>query len=397
MALRLPLGIQTFENIINGGYVYIDKTALIHQLANDGKYYFLSRPRRFGKSLLLSTLDAYFSGRSDLFRGLAMEQLESEWPTHPVLRLDLNNADYTTGTAPLIDLLANHLQKWEKQFRIERTANEVGARFKNVVEGVHAQTGKQVVVLVDEYDKPLIANVERGKTALLDEMRGMLKAFYGTLKTCDEHIRFAMLTGVSRFSHVSIFSDLNNLTDISLDRRYGELCGFTEQELHHYLDPGVAELAEENEMTPGQAYAALKRQYDGYRFSEGSSEIYNPWSVFRALSQRKLGFYWYQSGTPSFLMRLIKDRQLDLTQLDGDIIALESAMMTYEGDSNYIAPLYQTGYLTIKAYDRRTDTYTLGLPNLEVKQAFSQNLLPVCIAVALDDATRNIANWQRVE
>ena len=387
MAQKFPIGIQTFEKLITGGYVYVDKTALIHQLANSGKFFFLSRPRRFGKSLLRSTLEAYFTGRRELFRGLDIDRLEHEWNAWPVLRVDLNNGDFTESTATLLDLLDNHLQKWEKQYGIERTATEAGTRFRNVLEGVHALTGKPVVVLIDEYDKPIIANVERGKTELQERSRDILKGFYGTLKTCDEHIRFAMLTGVSRFSKLSVFSDLNNLKDISLDNAFGGLCGITEEELRRYFGESVRRFAEEYDINTEQAYTELRRFYDGYRFSRKGPEIYNPWSLLNALDKASLGIYWSQSGTPAFLIKMLKDRQIDLTRLDGHILASEHDMSSFDTDDNTIAALYQTGYLTIKDYDLRRRLYALGVPNEEVNETLTADMLPVYTTVQREQTT----------
>ena len=390
MAQKLPLGVQTFDKIITGGYIYVDKTALVHQLVKNNTYVFLSRPRRFGKSLLLSTLEAYFSGRKDLFQGLAMEQLESEWETYPVLRLDLNTGDYTQDVSSLTDTLTRYLRNWEREYDLEPSDSALGVWFGTVIEQIYRKTGKQVVILVDEYDKPLIANVEKEKEDLQTQMRNTLKAFYGNVKTMDACIRFAMFTGVSRFSHVSVFSDLNNLTDISLDRRYGTLCGITEQELHHYFDAWVTDLAEENEMTRDDAYATLRRMYDGFCFSHKGVQVYNLWSVMKTLSLGTFGTYWYQSGTPSFLIKLIRDGQLDLTRLDGDIISDEDTMTTFEGDVNVVAPLYQTGYLTIKEAimrPRRVPLYKLGFPNMEVRMAFSSHLLPMYTRLRPDQVT----------
>ncbi len=377
MALKLPLGVQTFEEIIKRNYVYVDKTALIYQLANNNKYIFLSRPRRFGKSLLLSTLEAYFTGRHELFRGLAMEHLETEWETYPVLRLDLNTGNYTSSIDELNNKLVDFLETQERSYGVSQRGQSLGDRLGGLIQSIHDKTGKQVVILVDEYDKPLIANVEKEKAQLQAQLREILKAFYGNVKTMDACIRFAMFTGVSRFSHVSVFSDLNNLTDISLDHRYGTLCGITEQELHHYFDEDVAELADENDMTSDEAYAMLRRMYDGFCFSRKGVLVYNLWSVMKTLSQDTFGTYWYQSGTPTFLIKLIRNGQLDLTQLDGNIEAFDDTLMDYEDGTNYIAPLYQTGYLTIKGYDKQTRSYQLGFPNQEVTQAFSLHLLPI--------------------
>lgn len=387
MAQKLPLGVQTFEEIIRHGYVYVDKTTLIHQLANGGKYFFLSRPRRFGKSLLLSTLEAYFTGRRDLFHGLAMEQLETEWESYPVLRLDLNSGNYTGGVEELNDRIAKFLDTYERAYNLPQEGMSFGTRFGCLIQNIYDKTGKQVVFLVDEYDKPLIANVEKEMEALQAQQREILKAFYGNVKTMDPCIRFAMFTGVSRFSHVSVFSDLNNLTDISLDDRFSAICGITEQELHHYLDEDVAELAARCKITKAEAYESLKHYYDGFRFSDEGVELYNPWSLFKALTMQRFGTYWYQSGTPSFLIKMIRDGQLDLTKMDGNIITNEETMMTFESDTNVVAPLYQTGYLTIKdciIRPRRFPVYKLGFPNLEVETAFSSHLLPVYTSIRTD-------------
>ncbi|MBR6284280.1 MAG: AAA family ATPase, partial [Muribaculaceae bacterium] len=316
--MKYPLGIQTFSEIIEKGFVYVDKTALVHRLADMGKYYFLSRPRRFGKSLLLSTLAAYFQGRRELFSSLALERLETRWETYPVLRLDLNNGNYTQNSSELNSQLNAAIVEWESKYGLPASnpADGAGVRFKQTILSLHAQTGKQVVILIDEYDKPIIANVEREKVDLQNEMRNILKGFYGTLKTCDEHIRFAMLTGVSRFSKLSVFSDLNNIIDISMDNAYCDICGITEQELHHYFDDEVQELADKCRMTKQEAYDELKRMYDGYRFSSEGINMYNPWSIFNALSQRFFGTGWSNTGTPTFLVKMLHDRQLDLTVLD---------------------------------------------------------------------------------
>ena len=376
MALKYPIGVQTFGEIIEKGYVYVDKTDLVHSLANELKYVFLSRPRRFGKSLLISTLEAYFSGKRELFKGLAIDSLETEWESYPVLRLDLNNGNYTDGTEELNNKIEQFLATYERDYNVPQEGKNFGDRFGALIKNICKKTGKQVVFLVDEYDKPLIANVEREKEELQTELRNILKAFYGNVKSSDAYIRFAMFTGVSRFSHVSIFSDLNNLSDISLDRRYGTLCGITEDELHRYFDEGVTGIAQDYGISKDEAYDTLKRMYDGFCFSRDGRKVYNLWSVINALNKRNFGSYWYQSGTPTFLIDLIHEQRIDLTSLDGNIEAMEETMITYEDDSNFIAPLYQTGYLTIKGFDRWTQVYTLGIPNMEVEKAFNLNLLP---------------------
>ncbi len=387
MAQKFPIGIQTFADIVTGGYVYVDKTALVHKLANSGKFFFLSRPRRFGKSLLLSTLEAYFTGRRELFRGLDIDRLEHEWNAWPVLRIDLNNGDFTDDTSELTEKLSRAMRIGEQQFQLKQQSQKLGDRFADLIRGVHALTGKPVVVLIDEYDKPIIANVERGKTELQERSRDILKGFYGTLKTCDEHIRFAMLTGVSRFSKLSVFSDLNNLKDISLDNAFGGLCGITEEELRRYFGESVRRFAERYRMDTEQAYTELRRFYDGYQFNEDGPAIYNPWSLLNALDKASLGIYWSQSGTPSFLIKMLKDRQIDLTRLDGHILASEHDMSSFDSDDNTIAALYQTGYLTIKGCDLRRRRFTLGVPNEEVNETLTADMLPVYTTVQREQTT----------
>ena len=387
MALKYPLGIQTFSKVIGGGHVYVDKTALVHQLAQIESCVFLSRPRRFGKSLLLSTLEAYFQGRRELFSGLALEPLETRWDTHPVLRLDLNNGNYTQNSQELSDKLNSFLREHAQEYGFTFQSESIGERFRDLVKHIHAQTGKRVVILIDEYDKPIIANVERGKVDLQNEMRNILKGFYGTLKTCDEHIRFAMLTGVSRFSKLSVFSDLNNIIDISMDNAYCDICGITEQELHHYFDDEVQELADKCRMTKQEAYDELKRMYDGYRFSSEGINMYNPWSIFNALSQRFFGTGWSNTGTPTFLVKMLHDRQLDLTVLDRHLVTTEQEMSSFDNTDNTVAALYQTGYLTIKDYDPRRRRYQLGIPNEEVNETLTADMVPVYTHLHRDQVT----------
>lgn len=377
MAQKYPLGIQTFSDIIENGYIYIDKSSLVYQLASSRKYIFLSRPRRFGKSLLLSTIDAYFSGRRELFRGLAIEQLEHKWESFPVLRIDLNNGNYSESTCELTDMLNNYLYQWESKYHLERQARELGTRFYNVLQGIFMKTGKKVVILIDEYDKPIIGTIEREKAALQELHRAILKGFYGTLEKADRYIRFAMLTGVSKFSHLSVFSDLNNLVDISLSNQFNDICGISEDELHCCLGEGVAQLARSCDMSEQQAYAHLKRLYDGYRFSARGKEMYNPWSLLNTLSREEFLMEWAQSGTPTFLVKMLHDRQIDLTKLDRHIEADVAEMGSYDAADNTIAALYQTGYLTIKDYDPVSQLYSLGIPNQEVNKSLNFSLLPI--------------------
>ncbi len=370
--MKYPIGVQSFQELITGGYVYVDKTQYIHQMVSTGKYYFLSRPRRFGKSLLISTMEAYFEGRRELFKGLAMEQLETEWIEYPVLHLDLNVKEYNT-----IEALRNRLDatlcKWEALYG-GTPESDLDLRFENVIEAAYNKTGRQVVILIDEYDKPLLASI--GNEELQDRYRSLLKAFYGNLKSMDKYIKFAFLTGVTKFSKVSVFSDLNNLNDISLDTEYAGICGITETELHQYFKPSIEKLAAKKKVSYDEMAHTLKLKYDGYRFSEEESEgVYNPFSLLNTFSKQRIGDYWFKTGTPTFLIELLRDSNYDLRKLSG---AVQSADMMDGIDTlrdNPIPVLYQSGYLTIKDFNPEYERYTLGFPNQEVERGFTRHLL----------------------
>ena len=303
---NLPIGIQDFESLINDGYLYVDKTALMHRLVSTGRYYFLSRPRRFGKSLLISTLKAYFLGKKDLFEGLAVEQLEQKWTVHPVLHLDLNTDNYDSKAA-LDDRIALSLDNWEKLYGRNELEKSFGARFEGVIQRAYEKTGERVVILVDEYDKPLLQAI--GDDKLQDTFRSTLKSFYGALKSKDDCIKFAMLTGVTKFGKVSVFSDLNNLEDISLDKDCYDICGITEEELRT-LNPYVERFAKANGTSVEGVYAKLKKLYDGYHFTINSPGIYNPYSLFNAFKKKEFNSYWFETGTPSYLVELCRQRKL---------------------------------------------------------------------------------------
>ena len=370
--MKYPIGIQSFENIRTGGFVYVDKTALIYQLADLGKYYFLSRPRRFGKSLLISTLEAYFLGKKELFEGLALERLETEWERYPVLHLDLNVDAY--GTSHNLDQVLNEaLSQWETVYGSNPNEATLSLRFKGIIRRASEQTGKQVVVLVDEYDKPLLSTIDRKE--LHDTYRDTLKAFFGVLKSQDAYIRFAFFTGVSRFSHVSIFSDLNNLEDISMDREYAAICGISEDELHAYFRESIEAFAVANGMVAEEVCHMLKRQYDGYHFSEHGVGVYNPFSLLNAFKKKKLSDYWFKTGTPTFLVKLLQANDYDLRKLKG--IYVDEATLA-NVDDNYGDPipvLFQSGYLTIADYDVELG-YRLDFPNQEVERGFFDFLIP---------------------
>lgn len=371
--MKYPIGVQTFEKLRNEGYVYVDKTALVYKMAQEGSCYFLSRPRRFGKSLLLSTLKAYFEGKRDLFQGLAIAELEAEWNAYPVLHLDLNAKSFS-NIQNLYDLLNDQLTIYEQKYGCVPVDKSPEGRFRQLIRSARAKTGKDVVVLIDEYDKPILQAV--GNESLQDEFRNALKAFYGVLKSADAELRFTLLTGVTKFGKVSVFSDLNNLNDISTDTRYAELCGISEHELHENFDDEIAELAAANAQTKEQAYAELRTRYDGYHFSASSQGIYNPFSVLSTLEKKCYDNYWFATGTPIYLVELLKKSNFhlpDLGNIESDIDSLNSI---HSADLDPIPVLFQSGYLTIKGYDKEFELYHLDFPNEEVKHGFIKFLLP---------------------
>ena len=371
-SIKYPIGIQSFKEIREGNFLYVDKTEYIYRLFS-GKYYFLSRPRRFGKSLLLSTLEAYYLGRRELFKGLALDSLTDDWEPHPVLHLDLNSREYRDRESLEAELNA-HLERWEDQYGNPKPDRRPEERFSNVIRTAFEKTGKKVVILVDEYDKPLISNIHNEK--LMDEYRSILKAFYSNLKSMDQFIEIALLTGVARFSKVSIFSDLNNIRDISFIDEFAGICGVTSEELDTYFKSGIEQLAEKEGKSTEGIRRQLRDNYDGYHFSINSPDIYNPFSLVNTFANNRIKEYWFESGTPSFLVNLIKREQWvlsDLTPAEIDAQELESAGIL---TTDPIPPLYQTGYLTIKEYDPVFNTYTLDYPNHEVRRGFLSFLVP---------------------
>ena len=372
--MKYPIGIQQFEKLREDGWVYVDKTRQVYDLVQDGTCYFLSRPRRFGKSLLLSTLQAYFEGKKHLFEGLAIERLETEWNPHPVLHLDLNAERYAS-LDELHNLLDTYLRKWESMYGTAESGNpSLSQRFMAVIHSAKLKTGRNVVVLVDEYDKPMLQAI--GNEALQTDFRNALKAFYGVLKSADGDLRFAMLTGVTKFSKVSVFSDLNNLKDISMSLHYHDICGITEKELHATFDAEVGKLAQANEQTKEEAYLELQRRYDGYHFCGNSMGLYNPFSLLWTLSEQHYGSYWFSTGTPTYLVELMKEVNLNPKELSGyeaDSSELDSIQIKVD---NPIAILYQSGYLTIKEYNPEFNVYVLDYPNEEVKEGFIKFLMP---------------------
>ena len=384
MATQYPIGIQNFEKIRKDGYLYVDKTALIYQMVKTGCYYFLSRPRRFGKSLLISTLEAYFQGKKDLFKGLAMDQLEQDWLEYPILHLDLNISQYQS-VQDLEDILNRNLIAWEALYGSDSSERSLALRFAGIINRAHLKTGRRVVVLVDEYDKPLLQAI--GNEQLQEEYRSILKPFYGVLKTMDGSIQFALLTGVTKFGKVSVFSDLNNLMDISMDDRYVEICGMTEAEIHTYMKQGVLDLACKQQMDYEEVCQELKRRYDGYHFTPKSQGMYNPFSLLNTFAKSDFGDYWFETGTPSYLVELLKHSDYDLynmahTETNADVLNSIDAV-----SQNPIPVIYQSGYLTIKDYNPRFKIYTLGFPNQEVEEGFMNYLLPYYTSVNVVDTS----------
>ena len=367
-----PIGIQNFEDIRRGGYVYVDKTGLIYKLAATGKYYFLSRPRRFGKSLLVSTMEAYFQGKKELFDGLAVASLEKDWVEYPVLHFDLSGASYTDMEA-LNDKIGRQLETLESRFGVVKKYKTFSVRFDNLIECAFNKTGRQVVILIDEYDKPVIDNLDRPE--LQDKMREMLRGFYGVMKGNGGFIRFGFLTGVTRIGKMSVFSDLNNLTDISMDKEYSDICGVSETDLNAYFTESVKELAEANGLNEEECRERLALMYDGYHFHQKAIGVYNPFSLLNTFKVKEFKEYWFETGTPSFLIKVMKNTSYDITSLSEQ--EADSSLLT-DLDSVFLNPvplLYQSGYLTIKGYDEDFQMYRLGFPNREVKHGFLNYLM----------------------
>ena len=368
-----PIGIQNFEKIRKDGYFYIDKTALIYQMVKTGSYYFLSRPRRFGKSLLISTLEAYFQGKKELFSGLAMERLEKDWIKHPILHLDLNIEKYDVPES-LDNILEKSLTAWEKLYGTEPSERSFSLRFAGIIERAYAQTGQRVVILVDEYDKPMLQAI--GDEELQKQFRNTLKPFYGALKTMDGCIKFALLTGVTKFGKISVFSDLNNLDDISMWNEYIEICGISEREIHDNLEAELHEFAAARGVTYDKICAELKENYDGYHFTHNSIGIYNPFSLLNAFKRKEFNSYWFETGTPTYLVKLLKKHHYDLERMAHEETDVQVLNSVDSESTNPIPVIYQSGYLTIKGYDERFGTYHLGFPNKEVEEGFIRFLVP---------------------
>lgn len=368
--MKYPIGIQDFEKLRTKGYSYVDKSRFVYKLATEGEYYFLSRPRRFGKSLFLSTLEAYFQGKKELFEGLAIYDLETEWKKYPIFHIDLNTANFREKDS-LYTVLNDYLTTWESKYGTRESEATLALRFKGVIARAAEKEGCGVVILIDEYDKPILQTLRDPE--LQAEHRAQLKAFYSVLKTQDRYIKFAFLTGVTKFGKVSVFSDLNNLTDISMDHRYISICGMTEKELLTNFKEGIGELASANEDNETENIDKLRMRYSGYHFEENSEEIYNPFSVLNTLANSRYDDYWFKADTHTFLIDILKKHDYCITDLNK---AQVKANMMNNVDFNPIPVIYQSGYLTIKSYDERFKNYQLGIPNKEVEEGILNTLLP---------------------
>ena len=381
----LPIGGQDFSDLRRNGFIYVDKTHFVADLVSASKYYFLSRPRRFGKSLFLSTLKAYFEGKKECFEGLFLEKWEEAqaaqegreaWQQYPVLYLDLNAKNYESREN-LENVLDRHLSIWENKYGVKEKRVDLEDRFQSLLRYIYETTHQQVIVLVDEYDKPLLLTLEEGLEDLNNEYRRILKGFFAVLKSGDPYLRFVFLTGVSRFSKISLFSDLNHLNDISLNRDYSSVCGITDEELKSNFQPEIKALSESEQLTYEETLEKLKQTYDGYLFIDGGEHVYNPFSLLNVFSDRMFFDYWFQSGTPTFLVQYLKKAHFYLPDLENNVEIDLSSLNNFKVDVGSPIPiLYQAGYLTLKSYNRRSGLYSLGYPNNEVKYGLIRNLLP---------------------
>ncbi len=371
--IRYPIGIQTFRNIVEGGYLYIDKTGFIHDLAENYSYVFLSRPRRFGKSLLSSTIHSYFAGEKELFNGLKAGEMKKEWTKHPVFHFDMSTAKHC-NEEQLVSELNIKLLEYERHYGKVDAETEINQRFEGLIRRAVEQTGEKAVIIIDEYDAPLL-DVMNDQQRLVP-MRQIMRNFYSPIKSLDPYLRFVFITGINKFAQLSIFSELNNLQNISMMPKYSAICGISQSELASGMQESVRILAEKQGLTYESAMEELKYNYDGYHFCHDSEDIYNPFSLIKCLDAQEFGSYWFETGTPTFLVEWLRRSQIDESTLDNMPLIPSAAFDISPEVSNSPLPvLYQTGYLTIKGYDRRTKLYTLGYPNEEVRIGFSQCLL----------------------
>ena len=390
---KCPLGIQTFEKVISEDLLYVDKTQYIYSLAQDYRYVFLSRPRRFGKSLLASTLHSYFAGKKELFKGLAIEQLETEWAEHPVLHFDMSLGKHM-DKEQLERFLGERLAFEERKYGIENPAKDINDRLTNLIAIAFEKTGRKVVVIIDEYDAPLLDVVHEDE--LLPQLRQVMRNFYSPLKACDPYLRFVFLTGITKFSQMSIFSDLNNLTNISMDAEYAGICGITEEELTGQLSDYVDSIADNQDKTHEEVLQQLKKNYDGYHFSWPSPDIFNPFSLLTAFAKRKIGSYWFASGTPTYLIEMMRKFGVAPSQI-GPTEAMASAFdAPTERMTSLIPLLYQSGYLTIKDYYEEDNIYVLDIPNKEIRIGLMESLLPSYVQGGFNTGLVTVSKMNRL-
>ena len=386
--VNYPIGIQTFDKIRQDGYLYIDKTKYIYEITHPGQYVFLSRPRRFGKSLLMSTFDAYFSGRKELFKGLAIEELEKEWKQYPVLHFSLASAKRGT-VQDLEDIITMQLEDAESKYGIPQSETNITKRFTRLVKDIYEKTGTQVVVLIDEYDAPMLTVLHNSER--LEQMRTELQAFYSPLKDLDPYLRFVFITGITKFSQLSIFSQLNNLNNISMLPQYATICGITREELVDNFQEGIEALGEENDMTSEQVLAQLERTYDGYHFARKGPGVYNPFSLLSSMTNKDFNNYWFSTGTPTFLVNMLRHFHTDITKIDGSEAWAADFDAPTENMQSVLPLFYQSGYLTIKGYDPIIKRYTLGYPNEEVKVGLMRILIPYYVHTNTVEAGNAVA------
>ena len=388
-----PIGIQTFSKIREGNYLYVDKTEYVYRMTHSASsYMFLSRPRRFGKSLLTSTLHSYFSGRKELFHGLVMEKLEKEWTEYPVLHFDMSTAKHA-DSEQLLQELNLKLYGYEQIYgRLEEEVNP-NQRLMGLIKRAYEQTGKKVVVLIDEYDAPLLDVVHEREN--LDVLRNIMRNFYSPLKACDPYLRYVFLTGITKFSQLSIFSELNNIKNISMDEPYAAICGISEDEIRLQMKDDLEGLAKKLEITPEEALMKLKENYDGYHFTSPSPDIYNPFSLLNAFADGKFGSYWFGSGTPTYLINMLKKFGVEPSEIGNNKVSVEDFDAPTERMTSIIPLLYQSGYITIKNYDEELDLYTLNIPNKEVRIGLMKSLLPHYVGNKAPETTTMVAYLSR--
>ena len=390
---KYPLGLQTFERIIKGKYVYVDKTNLIYELVHEKKYCFLSRPRRFGKSLLVTTLQTYFEGKRDLFMGLKMEELETDWTSYPVLHFDISKGKYYSieNLMATLDII---LSPYEQLYNlIPAKTNDFNVRLINIIKAAKQQTGKDVVVLIDEYDAPMHDSMKDKN--LQKQIRDIMRNFFSPLKAEEDNLHFVFLTGISKFSQLSIFSELNNITNISMRDKYSSICGISKEELFENFHEDITNLAQANNMTFEETVAQLKYNYDGYHFSGKGEDIYNPYSMLSCLDTLEFDSYWFSTGTPTFLIELLQEKGIDILQLDGIWTTADRFDTPTEKIVDPVPVLYQSGYLTIKSYQHPTKLYKLGLPNEEVRKGFSNSLFRYYAPDGMDDRDAIYMAWAK--